>query len=477
MGGASAVFSLGLDLLLATALVQLATNHPFRGALLLAGVLLARWFLLIIQSQWSKATKHSLQHQLRRTLSQHFFTPSPERLQARGDLASAIESAAQMPSLNMLKWSSRAILLGVVVVFVADGWLSLLIVVGLMALSVPFYLAAGKKSEVAAERYEHRRRILEARQLELLRNSVELRSLGALRYGASEIEAITSREHEAAASAISITMQSSLVTEFLSGVSIGLVAMVVGFGLLGGRISLLRALAGVLVTSDIFLHIRRFGQEFHRQENATVAAQLLHAPTHINQQFSSDVVFSASQVKVLDDSVPLSFTVTPGSRLLVAGPSGIGKSSLLAALVGWSTPVSGTVRRTTNSIGFISSSSALLAGTLEENLTLGNSVDYPVLQHLLSELGLGERFGDLSYVISPSGEGVSDGERIRLLVARALLQNADVLVLDDISGLLDQDSLENVRRVLRSRPELTVVEAAVDEGILPDSPVIEAQRV
>lgn len=52
-----------------------------------------------------------------------------------------------------------------------------------------------------------------------------------------------------------------------------------------------------------------------------------------------------------------------------------------------------------------------------------------------------------------------------------------MLVLDDISGLLDQDSLENVRRVLRSRPELTVVEAAVDEGILPDSPVIEAQRV
>lgn len=476
LGGVSAVLSLAFDLAFAWSLVLLTRQHLSGGTLWLCGVLAARWVTTTLLDQWAHGVKRTLQRQWRLALVDQFRLPRAEQEQARGDLASAIESAAQAPALNLLMWASRAIMLGVVVVFVAAGWLSVLVVVGLMALSVPMYQRAGKKSEEAARRYEQRRRVLEGRQLELLRHSVELRALGALQYGASEIEAISSTEHDAAASAIAITMQSSLVTEFLSGVSIGLVAMVVGFGLLEGKISLLRALTAVLVTSDIFLHVRRFGQEFHRQENAVQARELLVQRPTPTSPTSTTAVVEAIDLRTFTDSTPLTFMVNRGERVLVKGPSGSGKSTLLAVLVGWQQPHSGSVARSQARIGVVRAASSLLAGTLRENLVLNTSASDEELANVVGELGLGERFSDLSYRVAPSGDGVSDGERVRLLIARALLQGVSVLVLDDLGGLLDAASVAAVRRTLDVHPELTIIEAAVDEGMLPPSHVVEVGR-
>ena len=108
-----------------------------------------------------------------------------------------------------------------------------------------------------------------------MHHTTELRALGAVELGANEIAAISDSEHAMAIRAIRVALESSLVTEFLSGVSIGLVAMVVGFALLGGRVSLEHALIAVLVTGEIFTHVRRYGVEFHRREDAERSRELL----------------------------------------------------------------------------------------------------------------------------------------------------------------------------------------------------------
>jgi ATP-binding cassette subfamily C protein CydD len=128
---------------------------------------------------------------------------------------------------------------------------------------------------VLSAQYLQRRNVLESRQLELLHHAPELRALGAVTYGANEIAAISDSEHVIALRAIRVALESSLVTEFLSGVSIGLVAMVVGFGLLDGRLDLFHALVAVLVTAELFLHVRRYGAEFHRREDAAASLFLL----------------------------------------------------------------------------------------------------------------------------------------------------------------------------------------------------------
>ncbi len=61
---------------------------------------------------------------------------------------------------------------------------------------------------------------------------------------------------------------------------------------------------------------------------------------------------------------------------------------------------------------------------------------------------------------------MSSGERVRLLIARAFLANAVVLVLDDIAGVLDEENRREVRRALEERSNLAVIEATVDTPLL-----------
>jgi ABC-type transport system involved in cytochrome bd biosynthesis fused ATPase/permease subunit len=301
-----------------------------------------------------------------------------------------------------------------------------------------------------------------------LHHTTELRALGAVEYGANEIAAISDSEHLIAMRAIRVALESSLVTEFLSGVSIGLVAMVVGFALLGGRVTLQHALIAVLVTSEIFAHVRRYGVEFHRREDSERSLALLAvttspiAPSEVQRLSATDVVTAASPA-------PVTFVLASGQSLLVTGPSGSGKTTLLETLLGWREPRSGSVERTGARTGHVSVESSLLSGSLRDNLTLGSALPDAEVLECLSSLGLrGPRFEDLDTALLADGKGISAGEKVRVVLARALLAQPDLLVIDDVAGVLDDEARRFVRRVLDEQRALCIVEATVDTPLFND---------
>jgi ABC-type transport system involved in cytochrome bd biosynthesis fused ATPase/permease subunit len=75
---------------------------------------------------------------------------------------------------------------------------------------------------------------------------------------------------------------------------------------------------------------------------------------------------------------------------------------------------------------------------------------------------LGPRFDNLDTELLADGKGISTGEKVRLVMARALLAQPDLLILDDVAGVLDDDSRRLVCGVLDAYPSLSVVEATVD---------------
>jgi ABC-type transport system involved in cytochrome bd biosynthesis fused ATPase/permease subunit len=312
--------------------------------------------------------------------------------------------------------------------------------------------------------------VLESRQLELLDHAVELRGLGAVSYGSNEIGAISDSEHKLALRAIRVALGSSLVTEFISGVSIGLVAMVVGFGLLNGTVQLEHALISVLVTSEIFTQVRRYGSEFHRRENAMQAIALLALDNPSPRSSSETSLLKATELVTKASSVPFDVVITPGSRLLITGASGSGKTSLLHTLLGWLAPVDGGVELSAERIGFVSPSSGLLSGSLYENLALGESHDRGKVARLLSDLGLDEeRFADLDGLLLADGQGISSGEKVRLVLARSLLANPQLLLIDDIAGLLDEESKQKLQNVLSQRSDIAIIEATVDNPVIENA--------
>ena len=458
-----AMVSLANVVLLAVALADVAHRRFSTGLWMLLTVLTVRWTATTATSLWSVHASNRVRHEWRTVLPTHFSRPTSEHERSRGDLVFAVDQLSEQPHLDLLATSAAVSFVGLLILLWAGGWLCFVITMGLLVLAVPFYQRSGRRSETVALELQERRVLLEARQLELLNHTVELRALGAVTFGADEIAAISDSEHSIALRAIRVTLGSSLVTEFLSGVSIGLVAMVVGLALLGGRISLLHALIAVLVTGEIFLHVRRHGSEFHRRENAAHALVALRdvAPSHIAN--TTEAILISTNLVTEASDVRHSFLVAPGDRVLVTGPSGSGKTTLLHTLINWRSPVSGTVERNGQSVGYVSVDSALLSGTLRDNLNVGAVIPDAHVHDCLASLGLvGPRFEALDSILLADGRGISTGEKVRLVLARALLADVALVVLDDIAGVLDVHARELVNAALEERTELAIIEATID---------------
>jgi ATP-binding cassette subfamily C protein CydD len=466
-GGLNALVSLTCALVLAVGLSHLARHQVTSGIWLLLAALTFRSLMSIAVGQWHEYASAAIRLRWRTLLPERLTRPRSERERSRGDLALAIEHAADAPLLIQLETSALVSLAGLLILMWAGGWLALAITVALLLLAAPLYRRAGRRSEAMAEEYRERRSLLEQRQLELLYHTTELRALGAVDYGANEIAAISDSEHAIAIRAIRVALGSSLVTEFLSGVSIGLVAMVVGFALLGGRISLAHALIAVLITSEIFVSVRRFGVEFHRREDAERSLAVLADTTALPLSHVTTDVLVATNVATEFNDHEVTFVLRAGEQLVVTGPSGSGKTTLLQTLLSWRVPRRGDVARTFAGIGHVSVESSLLSGTLRDNVTLGVKIDDREVTACLSSLGLiGPRFADLDTTLLVDGGGISTGERVRLVLARCLLTKPALLVLDDIAGVLDVNARLLVRDALGRYPHMAVVEATVDTPLL-----------
>jgi ATP-binding cassette subfamily B protein len=173
--------------------------------------------------------------------------------------------------------------------------------------------------------------------------------------------------------------------------------------------------------------------------------------------------------------------IQPGDRLLLEGPSGGGKSTLTALLIGLRPLESGLVllrgldRQTLGADGWRRRVVAapqfhenfILTETFLFNLLMGRGwppriEDVEEAEAICQELGLGDLLermpAGLLQMVGESGWQLSHGERSRLYIARALLQGADLIVLDESFGALDPENLHQAMRcVLRRAPTLLVI--------------------
>lgn len=173
--------------------------------------------------------------------------------------------------------------------------------------------------------------------------------------------------------------------------------------------------------------------------------------------------------------------IASGERLLLEGPSGGGKSTLAALLAGLRQADGGLLLLhgyDAQSLGQESwrqrvvlvpqfHENFVLTGTLAFNLLMGrrwppHAEDLHEAEAVCRELGLGDLLdrmpAGLMQQVGESGWQLSHGERSRLYVARALLQGADLLVLDESFAALDPENLEQALDcVLRRAPSLLVI--------------------
>lgn len=165
---------------------------------------------------------------------------------------------------------------------------------------------------------------------------------------------------------------------------------------------------------------------------------------------------------------PVDLDLQPGSRTVVVGPSGAGKTTLLMTLAGLLPPVAGTVtvngtpiadtdpQLLRREVGFFAEDAHLFDTSLLENLRVARGdLDEQRALEVLDAVGLGEWVATLPdgvhTALEAGGRSVSGGQRRRILLARALISPARVLLLDEPTEHLDAAAGADVLRRLLDR--------------------------
>ncbi|CAG2091121.1 thiol reductant ABC exporter subunit CydD [Xanthomonas arboricola pv. juglandis] len=316
-----------------------------------------------------------------------------------------------------------------------------------------------------------------------------LKGLGLLRvYGRGEAElsgiaAAAEGVRERSLKVLRIAFLSSTVLEFFASVSVAIVALYFGLTYLGmldlhGLPTLGAGMFCLLLAPEFFAPLRRLAAHYHDRANALAAVaeaeRLLEgfAPPSatppvtvpplraLEPAQAHAPLLQARDLALRPPGAPhtvvahFSLTLQPGQRVAVIGASGSGKSTLLEGLAGWLAPEAGSVvLRPGTRIGYATQRPYLFHGSIADNLRLADPQAGAARLHAVADAAQVLRFAaqlpaGLDTQIGERGFGLSGGEARRVALARLLLREPDLLLLDEPTAFLDPDTEAELLRTL-----------------------------
>ncbi|GGM66741.1 thiol reductant ABC exporter subunit CydD [Dactylosporangium sucinum] len=352
------------------------------------------------------------------------------------------------------------------------GWLavtdltSAVIVAVTLPLIPVFGALVGWQTGARTKRQWHLLQRLGGHFLDTVQGLPTLRSFGRERAQVRRVHAMADAYRVATMRTLRLAFLSALVLELVATVSVALVAVPVGLRLLDGKLTLGAALVVLLLAPEAYLPLRTLGTRFHAsQEGLAAAAEVFAvldgpAPATTESRLPPFDSLVLDRVTVAyDDVVALrdaSLTVAAGDRVALVGPSGGGKSTILALALGFVTPTSGRVlvggadlatldlAAWRARLAWMPQRPHLFAGSVLDNVRLGApaaSLDAVVAAARAADADEFVRALPAGYDTDLAGHGLSSGQVQRLAMARAWLRrDADLLLLDEPTARLDPAS-------------------------------------
>ncbi len=310
-----------------------------------------------------------------------------------------------------------------------------------------------------------------------------LKVFGRAKAQAQAVRRVTDDYRRSSMVTLRVAFLSSMVLELLASLSVALVAVAIGLRLVYGDLTLQVGLAVLILAPEAYLPLRQLGTQFHAAADGVEAAgqvlDVLDSPPPVpgtardlRPPFAIELAAATVGAPRERGAVgPLTLTAAAGRVTVVTGASGAGKTTLLQLIAGVVRAESGAVRvtgadgRTVDvtdldpawwraNLGWAAQGGALQAGTIRQNLVLGNpDADDASLRAALDAVdaaGFVDRLpGGLDHVLGDGGSGLSQGQRQRLTLARALARPAPLLLLDEPTAALDEATEQRVLSGLR----------------------------
>lgn len=316
-----------------------------------------------------------------------------------------------------------------------------------------------------------------------LRGLETLRYLGISKKHSRNIGEVSKRYRKATMSTLKVAFLSSFALHFFSMLSIATVAVFLGLRLIEGDLLLLPALTALMLAPEYFLPVREVGNDYHATLNgkeANEAIQVILEEKGFREQETQSVQLNEwneqseltlQDVSVLhDEHAPYSIqdvdlTVKGKKKIGIIGASGSGKSTLTDVLGGFVEPSAGEIilngkplahlqlAAWQKEVVYMPQHPYLFHMTLRENIRFyePNATDEDVeraveeagLSHLVAELPNG-----LDEVIGEQGRGLSGGQAQRIALARTVLGQRSIMLLDEPTAHLDIETEYELKKTM-----------------------------
>lgn len=390
--------------------------------------------------------------------------------------------------LTTLRYAMIIPVVCLVAVALVSPWSALILLC--MAPLIPFFMIMiGKGAERLNQRQWRQITRLALRFHEALSKLTLVKLFNLEHAEIVTIARLTKRWRVETMQVLRIAFLSALVLEFFATCGIALCAITLGFAVYERGFDYSYALFVLLLAPEFFLPLRQMGLTYHARMRAlgalTGLTDLLHEPEHFPrtapQAAPAAAPNSAPQaaaapapwlhapytIELIDLTARypngrvgvtgLSGVFAPGTVTALVGPSGAGKSTILQTIAGFTDITQGVVRVNGHDcspadlrvlmaqIAYIPQLPNLFYGTLRDNLKLGApEASDAELVAALEQVGAGAlltRFADgLDHHIGENNRGISGGETRLIALARALVRQCPIVLLDEPTASLDRDS-------------------------------------
>lgn len=456
--------------------------------LLLGCALVVRALGQALQDILGQRASAQVRQRVRARLVSSWAAIGPVRLAERSSATLANQFVEQVEALDGFyarylpqQWLALLVPLMIGAVVLWLDWLAALFLLFSAPLIPVFMALVGISAEKLSQQHVLEAGRLSGHFLDRVRNLTSLQLFGRVPAAIADVQVAADRYRQVTMRTLRVAFLSSAVLEFFASVAIAVVAMYIGFGLLGyidygpsGQLTLFSGLFVLLLAPEFFQPLRSLAQHYHDRAAALGAADVLSAleaqaqqrdasPTQIIGRDESYIALTDVTLEYPGRGLALkgvTLTIRRAEIIALVGPSGSGKSSLLHCLAGFVQPLHGQITLFGQAAGekpiaWLGQRPFLVQGSWADNLRLtAPDADVPSMLAAVKAVGLDEvldRLPDgLNSPLAEGGGGLSGGQAQRLALARVWLTPAELVLLDEPTASLDEASEAEVIRALQA---------------------------